>query len=571
MHELKQEVIKAISEALSRAFSDVEEQVITLEHPADENHGEWASNIAMRLTKQVGIPPREVAEKLIANMQLPEGVENVEVAGPGFINFQLHPSVYLHNLTEMDHNYGGSKVGEGKTVMIEFGQPNTHKAFHVGHLRSAISGLAMVKLYENLGYQVIKANYFGDIGLHVAKCTWGMQIKGIPEDFATWDVHERMRYIDEAYVYGSQKFTEDKNAEIEIRQINKDIYMEASTPAVELYHQIRVWSIEHQTAVFADLGVEYDVQYPESTVYKEAIKIVENNKDVVFTESEGAIIYDGKKDGLTTWVFLTSEGNPTYSAKDLALALTKFRNYDLDHAIVTTSVEQVDYFRAVIKCLEKIEPGLTGKYKHLPFGWLLRDNKKTSSRQGGSIKGMDILSEVKSEAETRIAANKDYAEAENKKIAHKVGLAGLKFLILSHEFHKDINYDPERFLSLEGFSAPYIMYAYARAAAIMRQAESDKVTEFDLALLDKPEEMDLARLISRFPETAEQAALQTAPHLMANYLYQLAQKFNQFYGVHQVLNAEAELRQARLYLVNATSHVLKLGLELLGIETVERM
>jgi len=570
MHELKQEIINAIAQALTQAFPEVEDQVVTLEHPADDNHGEWASNIAMRLTKQVGMPPREVAEKLIANMQLPEGVENVEVAGPGFINFQLHPSVYLHNLTEIDHKYGQSKVGEGKTVMIEFGQPNTHKAFHVGHLRSAISGLAIVNLYENLGYKVIKANYFGDIGLHVAKCTWGMLQKGVPEDFATWDVHERMRYIDEAYVYGSQKFEEDKAAEAEIRQINKDIYMEANTPAVELYHQIRTWSIEHQTAIFADLGVEYDVQYPESTVYKEAIKIVENNKDVVFTESEGAIIYDGKKDGLTTWVFLTSEGNPTYSAKDLALALTKFRNYDLDHAIVTTSVEQVDYFKAVIKCLEKIEPNLAGRYKHLPFGWLLRDNKKTSSRQGGSIKGMDILSEVKTEAETRIA-NKDYSETENKKIAHNVGLAGLKFLILSHEFHKDINYDPEKFLSLEGFSAPYIMYAYARAAAILRQAEDDKVTEFDLAVLDKPEEIDLARLISRFPETAEQAALQIAPHLMANYLYQLAQKFNQFYGVHQVLNAEAELRQARLYLVNATAEILKLGLELLGIETVERM
>ena len=156
---MKQEIEKLIIESLAAAFDGLEPTTVELEHPADPEHGEWSTNVALKLTKQLAQPPRAIAEKLLAQIQqnLPEFVEKVAVAGPGFINFQLSPKAYLQELLEVGSQFGRSKIGDGKTIMIEFGQPNTHKAFHVGHLKSAISGLAMVKLYENLGYKVIKA------------------------------------------------------------------------------------------------------------------------------------------------------------------------------------------------------------------------------------------------------------------------------------------------------------------------------------------------------------------------------------------------------------------------------
>jgi arginyl-tRNA synthetase len=223
----------------------------------------------------------------------------------------------------------------------------------------------------------------------------------------------------------------------------------------------------------------------------------------------------------------------------------------------------------VISCLEKIRPDLKGRYKHVPFGWLLRNNKKTSSRMGDSIKGMDILQEAIDLAATKIQSGKDYSEDIKQSIAAKVGIAGLRFLILSHEFHKDINYDPDQFISLEGFSGPYIMYAYSRARSILRQAEL--ASEFNNKL-DSRVEQELLRLLARYPEVAMQAAEQTAPHLVCVYLYDLAQKFNQFYKESPVLNATDEnLKQSRLRLTSAAAQVLAAGLALLGIEVVENM
>ena len=275
--------------------------------------------------------------------------------------------------------------------MVEFVQPNTHKAFHVGHIRSVISGLAMVGLYRTLGYEVVKVNYYGDVGMHVAKTIWGYLKKGgKPDNFDEINEHERMEYLADCYVYASNLFKEDSEIEGEIREINNKVYSKEDPEITEIYTQTRSWSLEHLNSVFHELGVSY-----ESSIFEAALKIVDEYKDKILEESEGALIYNGKKEGLTTWVFLTKEKLPTYSAKDLGLAFAKFRDFDLDLGVVTTSVEQKDYFEVIIRALEKIRPDLEGKYKHVPFGWILLNNRKTSARMGGVIYGMDILKEVK--------------------------------------------------------------------------------------------------------------------------------------------------------------------------------
>ncbi len=337
--------------------------------------------------------------------------------------------------------------------------------------------------------------------------------------------------------------------------------------------KLRDWSLEHLSDIFKKLGVEYDRQYPESEVYERAIAIVKENEGKIFEKSEGAIIYRGEKEGLNNWVFLTKEGNPTYSAKDLALAEKKFSEYELDFSVTTTSIEQADYFKAIIRCLEKIDPSLKGRYKHIPFGWLLRGNKKTSSRMGQTVKGFDIIKETERIALEKIALESNYDEKTQKEITQKTAMAGLKFLILSHEFQGNINYDPNEFIKLKGFSGPFILYSFVRAQAILRKVGDDiEEASFDNINLTLKEERDLAGKLIFFPEIVLRAGQEISPHLICNYLYETAQKFNAFYEKCPIQKAKTkEEKISRLALTLAVGNILKNGLYLLGIETTERM
>lgn len=567
-------VREAILQAVQKLYPDIALPVVELTHPASSEHGEWATNIALALAKQVGEEPRHLAAKIVENLPSIEDIDRVEVAGAGFINFHFTHKYYLHQVeqaVELNTKYGVGAEGKGKQVMVEFGQPNTHKAFHVGHLKSAISGLAIARLLKTAGYEVIQANYFGDVGMQVAKTTWGFKTKGMPVGFVGWDAHSKMRYIDDCYSFASQKFTDDPIAAEEIRGINLEIYRREESDNVRLYKELREWSIEHLTQVFAALGVEYDRQYPESEVYEEALELVKQSIGKLFTKSEGAVIFAGSEVGLNNWVFLTAEGNPTYSAKDLALALHKFRDYPkLQLAIVTTSVEQKDYFKAVIYCLGQIKPQLAKKYKHIPFGWMLRNNRKTSSRMGGSIKGIDVLDEAREVAMSKISALKKYSDEQSKLISEKVAVAGLKFLVLSHEFHKDFNYDPDVFLSFEGFSGPYVLYAYARASSILKQVQQDDFVVQGVELSEV--ELQLARQVSLLPEILAKAASEYSPHLVCNYVFDLAKCFNQFYAERPILaEANYSRRATMLSLTKATAISIRNGLSAIGIEAIEQM
>ncbi|MCA9386444.1 arginine--tRNA ligase [Candidatus Dojkabacteria bacterium] len=575
---MKDKIAKLFSDIIKNKYSiDI---VVQVERPNDSSHGDLAVNVAMQLSGKLNQNSREIAQELISEISDDSKkelyIDSLEIAGPGFINIKLSTKVFkdiLLDIIDKEDKFGTSNFGQSKKVMVEFGQPNTHKAFHVGHLKSAVSGLSMVKLHENLGFDVIKANYYGDVGMHVAKSTWGWLNTEKPTDFDNLNVHEKMKFIDDCYVKASKEFSENKEVEEQIRKINKDIYDEVDNLETKTYKELRKISLDHQKELWKELGVEYDREYPESEIYKKALEIVEEYKDTVFEESDGAIIYNGEKEGLTTWVFLTSEGNPTYSAKDLGLAHKKFEEYpDLYKGIVTTSVEIADYFKVVIHILNKIMPETKDRYFHIPFGWMLQGGRKFSSRMGGSIKGTDILDEVKAIAYKKISDLKDYSEEEKQEIVNYVANAGLKFLILSHEFHKDFSYDPDQFLSFEGFSGPYILYTYARAKSILRKAETEISKEVSDNSLNSESELIVLKTLSEYPEVAFNAGINITPHTVANYLYDLAGKFNSFYTEHSVLKAESnEDKNARLLLATATATVLKNGLNLLGIETAEKM
>lgn len=572
-------LVRVIKKAIEDCGFEIDD--FLLENPKEESYGDYTTNVAMVLAGKLKRNPLEIAQEITDKIDKADFLEVAEAVAPGYINFKIKKDFFLKELQkilEEKENYGKLKKNN-KEVMVEFGQPNTHKAFTVGHIKGTISGLAVCKLLENLGYQVIKTNYYGDIGMHTAKCTWGVLHRGLPVDFASWDKHKKMDFIADAYVYAVENF--DKYEE-EIRQINKDIYNQGKTPATELYEKIKTWSLEHQTAIFSDLGVVYDKQYPESQAFAEAKKIVEKNtlnsavgQEGIFEESQGATIYNGEREGLTTWVMQTNEGIPTYSAKDIALGFQKFEDYpNLYLNLTLTAVEQADYFKVVIKILETLDDKFKERYFHLSFGWLLMDGKKTSSRSGKNIKGTDILEESLKVAKTKIAELKDYDEEKRGEISKAVALAGLKFLILSHEFNKNVNYDPEKFVNFEGYSGPYILYAYVRAQAILKKEQLNK--KLTLEILEKHNlnnfEESLLKWLTRYPQVSFRAGIEIAPHLLCVYLFELAQKFNSFYANCPVLEATSQTeKDVRLSLVQGASQILKNGLSLLGIETIEEM
>ncbi|MFH0846228.1 MAG: arginine--tRNA ligase [Patescibacteria group bacterium] len=544
---------------------------ILIIYPKDESHGNYAVNISV-VSGLLSKDKLEVGEEIAKKIDLPE-IKDIKPLSSGYINFILKEEFYINSLKkilEKKDDYGkyNRDLKNKKQIMVEFGQPNTHKAFTVGHIKGAISGLSVCNLLENLGFDVVKTNYYGDIGMHTAKSTWGLMQRGVPKDFENWDAHKRMEYIADAYVFATENFDDNEEA---IRKINTDIYKKVDNEATQLYKKIKIWSLIHQEKLFKELGVIYDKQYPESEVFKEAKEIVEKNTGNLFTKSQGAIIYDGEKEGLATWVVETSENNPTYLAKDLALGFQKLRDYpNLFLNLTLTGVEQDDHFKAVVKILETLDSKFENKYFHESFGWLLMDGKKTSSRSGKNIKGTDILEEALEVSKTKIAEIKDYSEKDKEEITRVVALAGLKFLVLSYDFSKNVNYDPKKFADFEGYSGAYILYAYVRAQAIL-QKSNHLVTGLPNGLEIGEYEEKLLKWLARYPQYAFRAGTEIAPHLMCNYLYELAQRFNAFYANCPVLEASKEEKQLRLALAQGTAQVLKNGLSLLGIETVEKM
>lgn len=556
----------------------------SLNIPKDKTHGDLSTNIALAISKKLGKKPQDTASELKTYLEDKkiEGLTSIEIAGAGFLNFKINenPLSTLNEIVAKDLEYGKEEK-KNKKVMLEYGQPNTHKALQIGHMKSGLIGASIIKLLENSGYEVIKANYYGDVGKHVAKCLYGVlldnnesieeSINKVNEIKKASGVNEVAKYLNECYAKASALHEVDEKAKEGISKINVSIYsdLKKDTPLMNLYRVTKKMSEEHQDLVFGELGVVFDRQYPESEIFENSLDLVKKHIPDLFIPDQGAIIFPGEKYDLQRWVFITKEGVPTYSAKDLGLAHKKFEEFpDLFLSIVLTSVEQNAYFKAVIKALELIDKKFIGKYKHFGFGWMLLGNKKTSSRSGKTVKVTDLMEEIVSKAKEKISKDKNYTESDIDSIAKSVGISALKFFILSYEFHKDINYDPDKVLSLTGFSGPYIMYGYVRTHGILKGNDIDESKLKGHVL--NADEKELIQELSKYPNVAKKASEEFAPHKVAHYLYDLTNLFNKFYNNNQVLNDPVN-KDFRLLLTKSVSIVLRNGLKLLNIDAIDRM
>lgn len=535
---------------------------VVFEHPVDLQHGDYSTNIALVLGKREGKNPRELAQRIIDAMEDSDDIERIEIAGPGFINFYLSRTFFLQSIrdiVEEKERWGANDSLYGKKVMVEHTQPNPFKPFHIGHLMSNTIGESISRLYEFTGAEVRRANYQGDVGLHVAKTLWGLRKLGGDSNV--------IEDLGKAYVEGSRAYKEEDTAKQEIIQYNKQIY-EHAHEIEEEYTKGRKVSLEHFEELYKMLDTKFDYYFFESETFEPGRAIVkEGLAKGVFEESEGAIVFKGERHGLHTRVFINQQGLTTYEAKELGLAYNKRKKWDFDISITTTAVEQEEYFKVVFKALSLLHPDLAEKLVHVTHGMMSLSGEKMSSRKGNVITGESLLKDTLACATEKIQ-ERELPEALKEEIAEAVAVAGIKYSILKRKAGKNIVFNPDEALSFDGDSGPYLEYAHTRAVSVLEKAKKEGYTaETTLA----PQETTiLEKLLYRFPEVVARSQTEHEPHYITTYLTDLAGAWNSWYASEKILD-ESTAVPYKLALAQAFAYTMKNGLWLLGIKAPEKM
>jgi arginyl-tRNA synthetase len=608
---MKQIIRESINKVLASAQLRAVE--FEIEYPADLKFGDYSSNVAMVLAKNMEKNPRDLAQVIVndLNRNLPLQIDRVEMAGSGFINFYLKKEFIFQKISEVfltGNHYGRTKKMQGQKIIIEYTDPNPFKQFHIGHLMSNSIGESLSRILEWNGAELIRFCYQGDVGMHVAKALWGMiQNKtAFPHDNDS--LEDKMKFIGSAYAFGSARYDEDENAKAEINEINKKVFAffngdprDDDNELKIYYDKGKKWSLAHFDEIYGKLGTNFDRFIFESSTSALGEKIVreniknpaDSNSDVldnsnsagVFELSDGAIVYKGEQDGLHTRVFINSQGLPTYEAKDLGLAFFKDRIVDFDKSIVITASEQTQYFKVMLAALKRINRDIAEKTIHIVHGMMLLPAGKMSSRKGSVIAGEALIKEAE-QMVRQIIADRELDEKTSEKIVSDVAISAIKYSILKQATGRDIIYNPQTAVTFDGDSGPYLQYTVNRAKSVLGKAfeagieiennlknlvfGNEQNFSADKNFLEKWQTINLERLILRFPEMVELAGQNLTPHSITNYLIQVAGDFNSFYASNQIIDHGAQMAY-KLALTKATQHVLQNGLQILGIRVPERM
>jgi arginyl-tRNA synthetase len=551
-----------IKTALLKALKDVgiSATEVPLEFPAELSHGDYATGVALAKAKEAGMNPRALAEKIVEGLGEIPGISKIEIAGPGFINFTLSSKAFAASVLEAQATdmWGSGGAKAGKKIMIEYTDPNPFKEFHIGHLVPNTIGESISRLFQFAGAEVKRANYQGDVGRHVARAIWGlMKSEESPED---------VRALGRGYAAGALADVDDSPAKAEITAINKKVYDRSDATINDLYDRGRKTSLDHFEEIYQTLGTKFDFYFFESEAAPFGKKLVEENIGKVFKESDGAVVFEGdsRDSSLHTRVFLSSEGLPTYEAKELGLSKMKYDKFPYDLSVIVTGNEINEYFKVLLAAMKEIFPELAPKTKHISHGMMRFAEGKMSSRTGNVITGESLLVDLVVSAKERAAESR---ADDKEKLAEEVAVAAIKYQILRQASGKNIIFDREKALSIEGDSGPYVQYAHARTCAIVAKAkEAGVVAKADASI----EPNTVTRLIPRFPEVVARSAMLLEPHLVTTYLQELASAFNAWYAQEHILDGTPATAH-KVALVEAVSRTLKNGLWILGIPAPTKM
>jgi arginyl-tRNA synthetase len=569
--------------------------------------GEWGiSTSFFQLAAQEGRIIRETRGKSI---HVPERAQEIAAgiadflgdqpdysrveATKGYLNLYFSSAEYAKSLVDTVLEQGetfGKGEPRGERVMIEYAQPNTHHSFHMGHFRNAVLGESLARLVEFAGFDTIRATYPGDIGLGVITVLWiylkryqGQEPQG---------VHERGQWLLKLYVEATallqpkeDETPEGKNQREALDAERRELYRkwDANDPEVrQLWLKTRQWSLDELNAIFDMLDIRMDAWFFESDVDEPAKAIVEELVARGIADDErpqgGAVVVHIdeklglKKEKYRSNIILRSDGTTLYLTKDLALAKIKFENYHVDRSIYVVDVHQSLHLQQAFKILEMLGFPQAAKCFHLEYGFVNLPEGGMSARRGRLVLFKDVADEAIRRVLVEIEQkNPDLPDEQRLRVATQVGLGAMVYAMLSIDNNKDMVYDMQAALNFDGHTGPYIQNAHVRANSILKKGNGIPASaNFDYPLTNH--EVQLIDLISRFPDTVEQAASEYRPLIMANYAYDLASTFHSFYHVVPVIQTEDfRVREARLCLVAAARQTLANALRLLDIESPQVM
>lgn len=565
---VKQEAVKEILTALKKVIGKgFESSPDVLETPPERNMGDIAFP-CFSLAKSQKRKPVEIATEIAAKIGPTKLIEKISSNGP-YVNFTYNNEVLteqvLKEIKKQKNDYGNSTTGAGKTVLVEYAQPNTHKEFHIGHVRNALYGQAVVNLMKVNGYNTIAASYIGDIGAHVAKALWGMKKFHHGEEFAKED---RVRKLGEIYAEATKYALEHEEAKEEIAKVQRQLEA-GEEPWLSLWKETRQWSLDAFKKNFEELGVRPDVWYFESEVEEDGKEIIKKMlTDGIAVKSQGATIVDLEDQGLGVFLILKSDGSSLYATKDLALAFKKDAKYHPDRQIFVVDVRQSLYFDQLFATLKKM--GFNKQLSHLSYDMVTLPEGAMAARSGNVVTFENLRNQMvdhlKIETKKR---HEDWKDNQIEQVAHTIALSGLQFMMLRQDPKSIITFDIEEAMSFDGFTGPYILYTIARIESIKKKTKVKP--KINAKLIGHDQEQLLVRQLVDFPEVVLNAGTNFEISNIARWAFDTAKIFAEYYHEVRIIDDDDQATAARLALIDSTQKVLIKAMHLLSIDVLEEM
>ncbi len=562
-----------LNDVKNKIISQLEQENLIFSYPSDQSFGDL-SIVCYEAAKKLLMNPNELAvlwaEKIKQDQSLNDLLLAVNVVG-AYINLtfkiELMARTVIKQINNEKEKYGNNSEGAGRKVMIEYSNGNTHKEYHVGHLRNISYGDAMARLLDANGFQSVRVSYINDFGVHTAKTIWNWKNN---LTYAN-ETEEKGYLLGKCYAEASQKLEERPEYKLEVAKIMQEIESRQGDYYL-LWKETRNWSIDYFSSIYRELGIKFEKIFYESELIDDGLKMVESLLEKnILQKSEGAIIANLEEFNLGVLPVVRTDGTALYPVADLALAVNKFSLYDLYASIYVVDIRQSQYFKQLFKVLDLL--GYKQYLSHLPYEFVMLPEGMMSSRTGQVITYRELKDKIQSrlEQETR-NKRQEWSDEQINKTVTLLTTAVIKFEMLKVGADKIMTFNIEEAAKFEGYTACYLEYSYVRLQSILRQ----ETTRFfsgivDFSVLNEPQEKELLNKLALYPEVVRLAHEKKNPSEISKYFFELAQISNDYYHQVNILKAEKKLKKARLSLVKATSQVMKNSFNILGLPIVEEM
>ena len=565
---------KLFSENINNIFGADYTEKVDIQNSTKREFGDFQTNFAMVSSKLIGKNPREIASTLVDNFKENDIIEKLEIAGPGFINIYLKNNFLNEELKKVENEkYDFSFLNTDKTIIIDYSSPNIAKRMHIGHLRSTIIGDSIKRTLQFLGFHTLADNHIGD---------WGTQFGKLIVAYKNWlnkksYEEDPIGELERIYVQFSDEAKKNPALEDEAREELKKLQL-GDEENQKLWKEFIDISLKEYNKIYDRLGVNFDYYYGESFYNDMMPAVLEELKEKgIAREDQGALVVFFENDKLPPAIVQKKDGSFLYTTSDLATMKFRKDELNVDEAVYLTDDRQQNHFKQVFEIGEMLGEPYNYKKTHVVFGIMrFGDGMVFSSRSGNIIRLVDLLDEAKTQVKKIIdEKNPNIPEEEKEKIAEIVGSGAIKYFDLSQNRTSDITFTWDKVLSFEGNTGPYLQYTYVRIMSIFRKLKEENINvENKDIILENMNgvERELAVELLRFPQTVVKSYESYRPNIIADYLFDIAKLFNNFYNSSSILKEEnKKVMNARILLAEKAAFILKEGLSLLGINTVDRM